>query len=248
MNRIRSVTYYSRDQVPKSWLMAALIGRFLPGELVGIPALEPEEIRRALMEQCLTMLDAGNGGIRGDKVITAIIQRSFCGLDPEEQHRICDAGVKAIDRVAHRIDEHVQKYGPFPQILPLWSIGNSLMPFTQTCLPFIVRVRKCWCGCWVQDVETNCPFCGGPAPGGPTRRAWVRGQFHVGQWAPQMGAAIPGTPMAPPEAAGIWKDAIEFVYRVSNNADRLGDQSLEPGSEEIIDHDQDDPEEEGKQK
>lgn len=69
---------------------------------------------------------------------------------------------QAVERIARR------------KTLPLAELSLALVPFTDSYTPEKLLARECWCGCWVEDGVSMCPFCGGPAPGGRPTRVWRR--------------------------------------------------------------------------
>jgi ribosomal protein L37E len=67
-----------------------------------------------------------------------------------------------------------------------YDLKLGLLPFTETCQPVLLHVRRCRrCGSWVEDGSATCTWCGAPAPQGPTTRAWRREQVQLQQLGPQ---------------------------------------------------------------
>jgi len=205
MKRIRLLSYYRSDGVPASWLAAKLIARFLPDEL-NSKYLRKPEIQKMLWEKCLQAFSGGVAGFTVDEIATVIAGALASAEHPDSMPGLSEEATTAMNRVLTRVNEYLRSHTlEGRDILTMWSLGDALMPFTDTSIPVLVRVRRCWCGCWVRVESKECPFCNSTPPGGSSRRAWTRDQVRIQQPANNTGTPLqPRGRAIPPDLA--WDD------------------------------------------
>ena len=182
MRRIRCVSLLTTSEVPPSRIAEILLRRACKAALVALLKDGDEKSQGRWSKQSVPrILNAA------DKILRDAIDRSLpvTGLRPAEIResvvwtanpdalagRVLEVvSRQCIERVYAETAERIEGR----RTLPLAELSLALVPFTDTYAPEKLLARECWCGCWVEDGVSKCPFCGGPAPGGRPTRVWRR--------------------------------------------------------------------------
>lgn len=182
MKRIRCVSLLTTSEVPPSRIAEILLRRECAAALVALLREGDEKAQKRWSKQSVPeILNAA------DKILRDATDRSLpvTGLHAAE---IRESVVWAADpdALAGRVLEVVSRqciervYAEAVEriegrwTLPLAELSLALVPFTDTYTPEKLLARECWCGCWVEDGVSKCPFCGDPAPGGRPTWVWRR--------------------------------------------------------------------------
>jgi hypothetical protein len=182
MKRIRCVSLLTRSEVQSSRIAEILLRRECTAALVALLRDGDEKAQERWSKQSVPKIlnaadkilrDAIDRGSAVSGLHSAEIRESvawtadsnaLAGRVLEVVSRQCIERVyaEAVEKIARR------------RTLPLAELSLALVPFTDSYTPEKLLARECWCGCWVEDGVSKCPFCGGPAPGGRPTRVWRR--------------------------------------------------------------------------
>ena len=182
MKRIRCVSLLTTSEVLPSRIAEILLRRECTAALVALLRDGDEKAQKRWSKQSVPKIlnaadkilrDAIDRSLPVTGMRAAEIRESFVWTaDPDAlAGRVLEVvSRQCIERVYMEAIERIEGR----RTLPLAELSLALVPFTDTYTPEKLLARECWCGCWVEDGVSKCPFCGDQAPGGRPTRVWRR--------------------------------------------------------------------------